>query len=144
MHPFTFRIFLQSSLHSYEEYIQLAPIRKSRPKCILRRLKIMLCIQAFMIPYYIIPFYKICKTLEFHSLFFVQIVPFFDLSVSLRMFNPCFNVLYAMLFQERLESAFTLAMFVFLIRIILATPIGYYLFYLSDPAIPDSAHPSQY
>ncbi len=59
----------------------------------------MLCIQAFMVSYYIVPLYKICKTLEFHSLFFVQIVPFFDLSVSMRMFNPCFDVLYAAPFQ---------------------------------------------
>jgi uncharacterized membrane protein len=67
-----------------------------------------------MIPHCVVPFYKIYKTLKLHSLFFVQVVPFFDLSISLRMFNPCFDVLYAAPFQECIELAFTLRRLSFL------------------------------
>ena len=95
-----------------------------------------LCIQAFMIPYCIIPFYKICKILEFHSLFLVQVVLFFNLSVGMWMFKPCNDfALCRALSKNASNPAFTRVMFVFLIRIILASSIGYCPFYLSDPSI---------
>src|SRR5659263_692465 len=54
----------------------------------------MLLIETFMISRCIVPFHKISERIKFQSVLFVQIEPFLHFSICLRMFHPCFYVLY--------------------------------------------------
>jgi hypothetical protein len=63
----------------------------------------------------VVPIHKIVKILELEPMFFVKIIPFFDFAIGLGMLKSGFDMLDSRALEKRLEAAFAVAVFIFLV-----------------------------
>jgi len=87
-----------------------------------------------MEPYSVIPIHEIVKIIEPRPVLFIGIVPFFELAITLRMFDPCFDMLNIIHFKEIFEPAVSQSVFVSLVGIELGSMISHRLTDAREPA----------
>lgn len=87
-----------------------------------------------MEPYRVIPIHEIVKIIEPTPVLFVGIIPFLELAIALRMFDPGFDMLDLILFKEIFKPAISISIFVSLIGIELSSMIRHRLADARQPA----------
>ena len=87
-----------------------------------------------MEPYRVIPIHEIVKIIEPRPVLFVGIIPFFELAITLRMFDPCFDMLNIIHFKEIFKLAVSNSVFISLVGIELGTMIRHDLIDTCQPA----------